>query len=276
MSWKASDVRVDHQSPVSHDPEPSVAARGWNVVVAWFGSAVYANRTFDGGSTWLSSDSLLSGSQGGGSPVAVGSGSDFAVVWSAGDVFWNRSYDSGTSWLAAPRKVNASSTTTTNPDLASSADSIFVVWQDSRSGKDDPYFNLAMGLQPYGFGKPGTGGLTPQMSGSGMPFPGNVPLLNVSNGLGGAAGALFVGSGQGSIPAMGGTLLVWPLALANPLPLVLGGTPGTPGVGSTTFPLTVPLNPSLVGALLTFQALFLDPGATVGISMTNGLGMWMG
>ena len=55
------------------------------------------------------------------------------------------------------------------------------------------------------------------------------------------------------------------------VPLGLGGPTGTPGAGFGTLSLPIPNNPSLIGAPLPVQSLVFDPGATFGLSLSNGL-----
>ena len=88
-------------------------------------------------------------------------------------------------------------------------------------------------------------------------------------------GALFLGAmGPAAIPILGGTLLVQPPVLT--VALTLGGAAGQPGAGSGSVPLSLPNNQALIGLRLNFQAMFVDPGAGSGVSMTNGLEAWIG
>ncbi len=125
--------------------------------------------------------------------------------------------------------------------------------------------------------------------GSGRPTFGDPVAIDTSNGLGGASGALFIGVGPSSkieLPLPGpletgrasgieqpATALVRPDVV---LPIRLGGAPGVPGVGNGSVPFVLPANPSLVGVNLNFQAVLLDAGAPLGVSMTNAIEMWIG
>jgi hypothetical protein len=125
-----------------------------------------------------------------------------------------------------------------------------------------------------GTGLAGTGGLTPALAGAGTPTPGAAISFDTSNGLGGALGLLAIGMElQPSAPLLGGSLYAtpqWTYAIA------LGGVSGVAGAGSMSFPLSVPDDMSLVGATLAAQAAFIDPGAALGVSLTNGLRVVIG
>ena len=94
-------------------------------------------------------------------------------------------------------------------------------------------------------------------------------------GLGGATGAWLVGlpGSRISVPFLGGTLLVNPVAL---YPNVLRGSKGVPGAGWNGLSVDLPSNQALVGLHLNVQAMFYDRGAVQGVSMTNGMAIWIG
>lgn len=253
---------------------------------------VYFNRSMDGGATWLSSDVRLNTDPPGAAisrhAQIAASGSSVYVTWEdkrnssyyGGDIYCNRSVDGGTTWLGSDVRLNtnpAGAALATWPQIAASGSSAYVTWSDSRSGSvRDIYFNIPLGHQPYGPATPGSGGLAPTLSGDGTATIGSTPSIDVTNGLGSATGAVFVGAGPSSkvsIPVLGGTVLVQP-TLA--VPLMLGGTAGVPGAGFGFLPISIPANRSLVGTNLNFQGVFLDNGAPQGISMSNGVETWIG
>ena len=92
----------------------------------------------------------------------------------------------------------------------------------------------------------------------------------MTGGLGGAAGALFLGKSKIAQPLFGGTLLVVP-TLSVPI-----GLAGPPGAGSASLPLLIPNTESIIGVNINFQGVFLDAGAPQGVSMTNGVELWIG
>lgn len=127
--------------------------------------------------------------------------------------------------------------------------------------------------QAYGPAGQGSGGLAPTISSIGdLPFLGNTGFqVAVTSGLGGAPGVMLLGFGETSIPLSFGVLLVDPLLPLFTLPFSLGGTPGGVGQGIGFLPVPIPADPSLLGAKITFQAFFADPGASSGIAHTEGL-----
>ena len=132
------------------------------------------------------------------------------------------------------------------------------------------------GFGSYGAGTAGAGAQVPQLTGVGPATIGSGVSLDASNGLGGAPGAMLLGSGlasQVSIPVLGGTMLVLP---AVSLPVVLGGSVGVAGDGTSSLPLTIPASASVIGVNLNFQAVFVDAVAPAGLSMTAAVDMWIG
>lgn len=131
-------------------------------------------------------------------------------------------------------------------------------------------------IQSYGAGCAGSGGIVPQFSMRGCDASGYDVVLEVQQGLGGGQAFLFLGLGQAALPMGGGCLLnVFPLLPGpiGPLPL----TPGGPGGGSLTLPVTVPPITAVV-ATITHQVFVSDPGAPsgTGFSNTNGVAVHLG
>jgi hypothetical protein len=119
----------------------------------------------------------------------------------------------------------------------------------------------------YGLGTAGSGGFVPELSGFGCPAPTASFGLQIQMGLGEALGLLLVGTASANLPGLGGVLLVAP-PFALTLPLFLPGTGA--GNGGTTLPAVIdPTTPT--GVTVYLQGLFLDAGASAGISMTNGI-----
>jgi hypothetical protein len=114
----------------------------------------------------------------------------------------------------------------------------------------------------------------PSISGSGHASIGGTLSVDISAGLGGAAGLLALGfHGPGSIPLDGGLLVV-----QRPLQLVrfrLGGPLGSPGAGSASVSFPVPNVLALIGTSASFQARIMDPAASAGTSLTGGLEAWI-
>jgi hypothetical protein len=299
LTWLSHDLRLDTGSmpgaALSFDPQ--IAASGSSVYVTWsdFRNGfpfpdIYFNRSVDGGLAWLAQDLRLDTGSGPGvassyGPQIAASGSSINVTWYdhrnglVSDIYFNRSVDGGQTWLSQDSRLDTGSgagvASSYDPQIAASGSSVYVTWSDSRAGAYDIYFNIPFGFQSYGTGTIGSGNLIPSMSGAGLAVHGLPISLDVSDGLGGAVGILHFGlDGQASIPALGGTLLVAPPLVSAVIGL--GGAAGQPGAGTVSFPLGIPNNPNLVGIRLNFQSLFLDEGAPAGVSMTNGLELWIG
>ncbi len=128
-------------------------------------------------------------------------------------------------------------------------------------------------FQNYGVGLAGTGGFVPSFTGSGSTSPADVFNLNLANGLGGAKSIIFLGLDQASIAGYGGTFLTDNIALT--LNRKLSGPAGTPGVGTFSVAGTV-TDPTLIGQSFYLQTVVLDSGAPFGLSMSEGLHMFVG
>lgn len=302
-TWLPSEVRLDVGSPpgATGSGSPQIAATPAAVLVCWQDSRngnsdLYLNRSLDGGSTWLPTDTRLdTGSPPGVDmslqPQLAAAGQMAAVVWAdtrhstlpstAKDIYLNRSLDAGTTWLSSDLRIDLGSPPgvgiSSNPQVAMSGSSIYVVWREIATSTDiDARFNLASGYQPYGAGTAGFAGVVPTLTGAGAAAIGGVIQCEVRLGVGGAPGLLIVGFGpsaQVSLPLAGGKLLVSPTAS---LFVALSGPAGAKGAGSVSIPLPVPANPVLLGLNVDLQGLFLDPQAVLGVSMTPGLAVWIG
>jgi hypothetical protein len=91
--------------------------------------------------------------------------------------------------------------------------------------------------------------------------------LALARGLGNTSGYLMMGTGRTDVPSGGIRLLVQAPEVVRAF--ILDGTPGVPGAGSLVLPLRA--TAALIGRTFTFQAMLVDPGATSGVSATNGL-----
>ena len=291
-TWRPSDLRLDSgMAGLASSERPQIAADGDNVHVVWYDDRggdrdIYYNHSTTGGNTWLASDFRVDTDLTGGNaqvPRIATTGNNVYVVWydyrngSKADIYFNRSTDGGANWLKSDVRLDADGlgiSHSFDARVASGGTHPYVVWQDRRSGPGyDIYFNIPFGFHAYGLGTAGSGGQVPQLVGGGFATLGSTVALFEWNGLGGAVGAMFIGGGRISTPYGGGTLFVLPRLTVT---IGLGGPVGLPGLGSGALPLPVPNDATLVGAKLNFQALFLDPGAPLGLSMTNGIEMWIG
>lgn len=160
-TWLADDLRVDHDpGPTSRADLPRIACDGEDVHVAWRderggGSDVYANRSRDGGLTWLAADVRLNTAGPGGlagAPRLACAGRNVYAVWSdlrsgLADIRLNRSADGGDTWLADDLRLDgglAGEHDSLEPDLCAEGDAVHVVWSDARHGAPDVYFQRSL------------------------------------------------------------------------------------------------------------------------------------
>lgn len=166
----------------------------------------------------------------------------------------------------------------------------------------------AVYFESYGEGLEGSGGYVPNLFG----IPGDPTrwFVRITDGLGGAHGALVVSLAEADLPMWGGRVYVDPSSLLVTVPFTLSGAPipdvtdfvgakkhpgsdidahsrdivgfddavgdvspllGEPGTGELLF-RPVDLT-ELVGATLYMQAILLDPGAVQGKALTDALRM---
>lgn len=125
----------------------------------------------------------------------------------------------------------------------------------------------------YGAGLAGSGNYVPYMAVNGCPVVGTAFTLDITSVRGAASGMMFVGLTQTSVPLLGGQFLVGSLVLS--LPIAVGGTPGANAAGGLSLPVTL-TDPALIGLTITLQSAFFDPGAVLGVSLTNGVTLTIG
>ena len=127
-----------------------------------------------------------------------------------------------------------------------------------------------------GNGVAGAGGLIPTLEGVGDPVIGNTVVIETRDFVGGAMSYFLVSTGRNDIDGFGGT--IYP-SFMDPFYVTVGilpGTFGTPGDGDEDRKFGIPNNKILVGTNWYFQQFALDPAALFGVSMTNGLRMFVG
>ena len=162
-NWLVDEVRIDTDTAgASYSAHPLIASDGiGGVYVVWEDSrdgtnAVYANRSIDWGTNWLTTDIRLDG---GSSANAFGLSMTVDrdrtdppvpavyVAWhdarnGATDIFVNRSLDAGFSWDAEPTRIDndaAGSANSFYPALNAMDDRILVAWHDDRDVGFDIY-----------------------------------------------------------------------------------------------------------------------------------------
>ncbi len=164
LTWPSRDVRIDTDAAGSHaSEEPTVAADDANnVYIAWqdvrTGTSydIYANRSTDGGSTWLPADVRVDTemfNQDSIHPTVLALPSRMAAVvwedrrWGLPTPYANRSTDAGATWGRAdvavvggrPGQFRIYDLTAT-----SVGSTVFAVWADDRSGALDIWGNYSL------------------------------------------------------------------------------------------------------------------------------------
>ena len=150
-TWLPNDVRISPSSGSILTFEPSIACDGQQVVVTWAddrnnapfrGADIWANRSSDGGLTWLSTDARVSSAPAGSMPAIVSRtvpvmvGSSAYVTWTDwrnghADVFFGRSADGGATWDAINTRLDTDSPSA-DPKLCAVDSHVYVVWRDAR------------------------------------------------------------------------------------------------------------------------------------------------
>ena len=116
-----------------------------------------------------------------------------------------------------------------------------------------------------GTGHPGVAGLTPSLSGSGNPVPGDPQGINLNTIQAKASsfGISFASIGSTPVPFKGGTLYTFPIALQVNTPTNFLGAVNLNGI---TFDVSTP-----PGLEIYVQQAFQDSAATNGVSLSNAL-----
>ncbi|MEM7200203.1 MAG: sialidase family protein [Planctomycetota bacterium] len=293
LTWSAMPVRLDTGTAPggSASRQPRIAAVEDAIYVVWEddrtgASRIWFNRSLDQGGTWLPHPVRIDRAVEGRAvaPKLAAEGASVYVVWQddragGSDVYFNRSWNRGLLWRDSDVRLNTGSapgaTPVTVPVVAAAAGAVPVAWLDARSGRAQVYANIPFGVQTYGVGLTGTGGVAPSLSGDGEAVIGATVSVDLTRGLGGTVGALLVGgpASATALPVLGGTLLVAP---ALTVPVQLDGVPGAPGAGSASLPLPLPTIGAVVGLDLSFQGWLLDAAAAAGVAMSNGMALWIG
>ncbi len=165
--WLPTDQRIDSgDSPgVSESLDAQIACSGDNVYVVWsdFRNApntytdIYFNHSADGGANWqtpdirLNTGDLPGASESWGPQIACSNGNVYAV-WTdrrggshISDIFFNYSTEEGANWRTKDIRLNSMKLPidyhAQYPQIACSGENVYVVWQDSRNGLYDIYFN---------------------------------------------------------------------------------------------------------------------------------------
>jgi hypothetical protein len=141
-------------------------------------------------------------------------------------------------------------------------------WDNAQLAKNLFLWLAAAPGPTYGTGCAGSGGFTPVLSLAGCAQPGNHVAVGLTNGLGGAAAWLLLGSGAASLPLPNGcTLLTSPLLPLAIGPVHLSGT--GPGAGHLVASGTIPAG--IASVTIYIQGFVIDPGSSGGYAASNGV-----
>jgi hypothetical protein len=129
------------------------------------------------------------------------------------------------------------------------------------------------GVTEVGSGCAGSGGFAPRIATfGGSPAVGNLSFgVSVSRGLGGTLASLFVSTAidPAGIPVAGCEVYLTGAVIWLAPPVMLSGTPGTPGGGHRLRTIGIPPDPVLMGGTVHFQWAVLDGGAPNGLLVTS-------
>ncbi len=156
-TWLATDVRLDTDDAGSgQSREPAICCDGSNVCVAWFDDRdgswdIRANRSLDGGTTWLADDVRVDREPGATRaelPRLCCHGNVVYAAWvderrGGRDVYANRSLDGGALWGADDTRLNTLGLQASAPAIACTATRVYVAWHDARSGLRDIHCNVS-------------------------------------------------------------------------------------------------------------------------------------
>jgi hypothetical protein len=155
-------VRLNTDAPgAAGSNVPRICCAGDAVYVVWSDqragpSEIRFNRSLDAGTTWLTDDVRLDRDDPGPAssfePRICCDGSRVYVVWrdlrnGLPDVYFNVSTDGGTTWLAQDVRIDtdgAGAADSAPPRIGCDGTSVYVAWQDHRSGAGDIRFNRSL------------------------------------------------------------------------------------------------------------------------------------
>ncbi|MEZ6038817.1 MAG: sialidase family protein [Planctomycetota bacterium] len=168
--------------------------------------------------------------------------------------------DGGASWHVLLKKLN---TFAAGPDRNLIVHKVGVLIAPPQL-----WGSVDLGYTLVGDGTPGTGFAVPSLHTDSKPRLGTTFDLGVTDALAGTLGIVGLSwDPVGSTPLFGGVL-----RLQGDLQLLAFATDPT---GTGTAQLTLPTLPALAGARLTGQAAVLDPAATSGVALSNGVEIWL-
>ena len=163
ITWETSSIRIDTGDlPGARDSHgPHFSNSGSIVYVVWmderdnqYTSDIYFSGSKDGGLNWQQPVRLDTGDTPGANdsydPQICCSGNNVYVAWfdernGEYDIFFNCSTDAGITWNTPDVRLDTGdipgANESTNPQISSSENTVYVVWSDRRNGETDIYFN---------------------------------------------------------------------------------------------------------------------------------------
>jgi hypothetical protein len=163
-SWQSSDSRLNVGAPIGLYGAglPQISSSGSNVCIVWEdyrnGEAdIYFNYSTDGGVTWQASDIRIDTGDSPGEkdsyyPQISSNGNYVYVVWEdyrngEPDIYFNYSTDGGVTWQASDILLSTGAApgqySSRHPQISSSANNVYVVWEEVRTAFADIYFNYS-------------------------------------------------------------------------------------------------------------------------------------
>ena len=175
--------------------------------------------------------------------------------------------DGGVTWSGAGGAIEAECQGV--PFLASNGTYLGGIWQNELplpyiNGYGNCLFDWFAGARPLGGGAAGTGGSTPALTIDKIPTYGFDSELQLRGGLPGAAAILSFGTLRSPIAFLGGQLRIDPVV--NLFVTLDGPTGAMPGGVDHSFRVHFG-----VPADFCWQAFVLDPGASGGVAMSEGI-----
>ncbi|MEO8512979.1 MAG: exo-alpha-sialidase [Ignavibacteria bacterium] len=150
--WQ-SDLRLTNDPAFSYTPDNNawcVAASANVVHVVWYdirdgNREIYYKRSADGGASWGADTRLTNNSALSELPSIAVSGLEVHVVWHDArdgnrEIYYKRSLDGGVSWEADTR-ITDNVEVSQLPSVSVSGQLVSLVWQDSRDGNEEIYYN---------------------------------------------------------------------------------------------------------------------------------------
>lgn len=137
------------------------------------------------------------------------------------------------------------------------------------SGRGRVYVIADRPLETIGAGLAGAGGAVPTLDLGGCPRLAANVTLDLANAVGGGSGTLYVGAGRRDRAVRGGVL--HPFGIVARQVFVASGSPGVPGAGAFSLPVSLPADPALAGLSFHAQVLVVDAAAPAGLAFTPGL-----